>query len=173
MKKTCGTPEMKEKLTQTITGGLPKFPEDPDYQVKVEEVKKHWQKKKLSLSALAEELVACRAEKKEEETRIAAVNLEFEALAQLVLGKLEDEDLHSINTNDGVTVYAKASVYPSVQDKALLFQWIKKTKAVHLLTVQFQSLKGLCSDLLSNGKDIPPGVKCFLKNGIGVRGGKS
>ena len=107
--------------------------------------------------------------KDEIEEKLSDVNQELEALSQLLIDKMEDEDMHSFKAEDGTTIFQKTAVYPKVVDKEVAFAWIKKNKQEHLLSIQHMSLKAFCKDLLEQGNELPGGVECFLKTTVGSR----
>jgi len=103
------------------------------------------------------------------EDDLSAINQNLEAINQLLVDKMDAEDMHSFKAEDGTTIYQKVSVYPKVVDKEVAFAWIKKNKKEFLLSIQHMSLKSFCTELLEQGDDLPGGVECFIKTTVGSR----
>jgi len=113
--------------------------------------------------------------KEEHEEAIKGLNLELEALSQLLIEKLEQQDLTSIKTDEGHTFTVKTEPYPSVFDRGILEEHIEKHPELdYLYSVHPSSLSALVKDLLDSGRDaeVPAGVKIFLKSIIQMRRSK-
>lgn len=158
---------MASKWKKILKGKrLPALPVEPEWRDKVNEEKLEYED--LKLDVLVRELNNFRDRKSAHEDKIDKLNVTIEALNQLVLDRMEEQNLDSVTVH-GTVFYQHIEPYASMQDRALLFAYIKKTKQVSLLTVQWQTLNALVKELLIDGKPAPPGVKVFLKTTIGRR----
>ena len=146
---------------------LKKFEVEPLYQEKLNALKPQFQN--LSLVKLAKEYMAAKNHKDEIEDVLSVINQNLEAINQILVDKMEDENMHSFKAEDGTTIFQKTAVYPKVVDKEVAFAWIKKNKQEHLLSIQHMSLKSFCTELLEQGNDLPEGVECYLKTAVGYR----
>lgn len=146
------------------------LPPNPDYQLKVDEIKK--EVKNLPAAELAKRLDRARRAKDKLKLRLDLINVDIEAGNQLLLAWMDAQDVTQIRTRSGVLFSKKVEPYASVEDQDALFTWIKETRSKFLLTVQWQRLNSYVKDLLEAGKNPPTGVKVYLETSI-VRRGRS
>jgi len=149
-------------------GKLPAFEPDSNYQQKVDATRNLFSSLE-STQALAKQLVKEKELKDKYEEKLKIQNLRIEALSAMLVNRFEDEAIEKVELRGGISVYLNDGIYPSVQSRDELFAWIKKTRQPELLSVHYQTLKGLCGDLLKEGKAAPPGVQIFLKTQARVR----
>lgn len=115
-------------------------------------------------------LYAQRKQKKDDlEEQIGDLNVELEALSQLLVDAFENENIQKVELSSGASVYLSDGIYPSVEDREKLFAWIKQHKMSKLLSVNSQTLKGLVGEMLQDGKPAPAGVKVYLKTQARMR----
>jgi hypothetical protein len=150
---------------------LLKFQVEPEYRLKLDKVKKDFLSS--SLSDLIERIKAWKKMKDQAEEELSTANLHLEAISEIVEYKMDELQIRNFKTEKGETVYISSTAYPKVEDKAALFAWIKKKKMVEILGVNFQTLKGICNDLLKEGEELPPGVECFIKSSVRMRKGEN
>ena len=159
---------------QSFRGKIPAFQLESSYQDKVNDAKRSIigsdSADGANVAKLAAAFAAANGERKRLEALVSVLNIELEALSQLLVEALESEQQQKVELSSGALVYLQDSPYPQVTDKEALFAWIKKQKMVNLLTAHHQMLKGLCSERLINGEPPPPGVSIFLKTQARVRG---
>jgi hypothetical protein len=148
-------------------GKLPAFSLDAFYQEKVDAWKQTFLGTKdtagANVAMLAKELAGRKLRKDTLEDKLYALNLELEALSQLVVDALTGEAQEKVQLTSGATVYLRDSVHPSVEDKAKLMAWIKQTHQESLLSLNAQTLKGMVGERFLQGQPLMPGVKAFLK----------
>jgi hypothetical protein len=153
--------------SQTAKQDLPRMEQDSEYQKKINSKKQEY--RKLSkLAELSSEYLMILTEKKDLEEELSRKEVSLKALSQMMVEKMEGEDLHSFKTPEG-TIYLRSSVYPKVTDKQSVITWIEETGNLQLLGVQHQSLKALCKELLEEGKALPDGVDAFIDVNVGYR----
>lgn len=157
---------------------LPAFEEESSYQQKIDEEKKlilayAENAEDVNVAFLAARLEQAKQNKDEIEERLYGVNVQIEALSQLLITAMDNQSLEKVSLSSGATVYLNYAPYPSVEDREKLFAWIKKQRMVKLLTVNHQTLKGLVNELLANGKSVPPGVNVFLKTSARLLRGRN
>ncbi len=150
---------------------LPKFEVEPEYAARVEEKKKEYIG--LDTAEMAREFKVVRGAKKAAEETISGLNLELEALSQLLVNDLETQSISKLTLQTGETVFISDEPYSSVADKEALMAWVKKKKMQSLLTLNWQTMNSMVKELLSAGKPIMPGVKVFMKSSARLRNGNS
>jgi hypothetical protein len=152
-------------------GQFPRRPAgDDDFVAKVAAAKATYAGKPLA--TLAEEWMALKGGKNEHETAISRLNVDLEAIAQVLLDQMEAQDLNSVETFGGQKLGVKTEVYPSIVDKQALEAHIEANPDLqYLYTVHPASLAALVRDLLERGLDaqVPPGVSIYFKSTVGVR----
>lgn len=149
---------------------LPKFEHEGEYRKKLDLVKRKF--KKEDLDYLSKAFMNLKNEKKLIEVSLSEVNTSLEALQEEIFSRLMDENLEKIKTQDGTTLFAQVTPYPSVKDRPAFFAWVKKNKAEHLLTYSHQGLKSLALSIEEEGGKQPDGVVVFKKETIGYRSAK-
>jgi phage host-nuclease inhibitor protein Gam len=157
---------------------LPAFVEEESYQQKVDDAKQFiLAGAENAEAANVNRLAALFSERKRAkealEESISELNVEIEALSQMLCEALEDQDMQKVTLSSGALVYLQDTPYPQVKDKEALIAWIKKHKMNSLLGVNYQTLKGLTNELLVGGKPAPDGVEVFLKTSARLRNGAS
>jgi hypothetical protein len=154
---------------------LTKFSEESTYQDKVNSKKNELlsllTKEKLnhSPSNLGNLIIAAKLEKKKLQALEKEQNLVIEAINQILVERLESEDLAKVSLSNGVTLSIKDDVYCTVRDKPAFYEWIKSTGQEDLFTVNFQTMSSMTKSMLVEGKEIPPGIKTYFKQSIHVR----
>lgn len=151
-----------------LRGQLPTFELESAFQQKVTDAKTAYQA--LSVADLAREFGMQRKEKDAHEEAIKVINVELEALSQLIVEDLEAGDLQKVQIASGATVYTQVEPYSSVENKEALLAYIKKAKMQALLTLPWQTLNALNKERLIGGKQVLPGSRCFLKTSARLRG---
>jgi len=126
-----------------------------------------------NVSRLAALFAQRKAQKDAHEEQIAELNVELEALSQLLVEALEDQQIQKVELASGATCYLQDTPYPVVKDREALLAWIKKQKMASLLTIHYQTLKGIVNERLVGGKTVPPGVEVYLKTQARLRNGTS
>lgn len=109
---------------------------------------------------------AVRDEKDELEERIKKLNVELEALSQLLITDMEREgtDLFRLQTGESLSI--KDEPYVSIANKDVFLGWIKQNNMEDLLTVHYMTMSSMTKDRLVQGLEPPPGLKVFLKQSI-------
>ena len=148
---------------------LKALPVDADYQEKVDEAKSPM--KGMKSDELAKRIDRAARRKHQLEDQVGLVNIEIEAGNQLLLDRFEAEGVDQVRTRSGILFTRQQEPYPAVQDQEALFAWIKQTKSVSLLTVNFGKLKAAIKEMLEEGGVTPPGVKVFVKTTVRRTGG--
>lgn len=170
-------------------GQLPRFQNEKSYQLKVDDAKRKvlglatGQKpgaraaEAANVAKLARQFAQTKRAKKKLEDKITALNVDLEALSQLLVDRLETEETQKVELRGGIVISLKDDPYPQVVDRRKIFAWIKQRRMVDLLSVHHQTLKGLINDALAAGrKPDVPGVEIFMKTsakctGLKLNGG--
>jgi len=127
-----------------------------------------------NVARLARKVATARREKHELEERISELNLDLAALDEVMAQVLENEEQQSVKLSDGVVVYLKRTVYPSIFDKQKSFAWMKKhlspAELFGMLSVHPSTYKSFVTDLVERGEEPPAGTKVFIKVSAACRG---
>jgi hypothetical protein len=120
----------------------------------------------LSQQELGKRYTELRDKKDALEAQEKKINLELEAVQQLLIPKMEQNgmDLYRMPSGDSLSI--KDEPYCSVADKDAFTSWIKETGQESLLTVHYMTLSAMTKDRLQTGQNPPPGIKVFLKQSI-------
>lgn len=160
-----------------LRGVVPAFEEDSSYQARVNDAKQ------LLLSAenleaanvnrLAALFAARKAMKDAHEETISELNVEIEALSQLLCDALEDQSIQKVELASGAILFLQDTPYPKVVDREAVLEWIKKEKMQGLLTIHYQTLKAMTSERLVAGKPCIPGTEVYLKTQARIRNARN
>jgi hypothetical protein len=160
-----------------LRGKLPAFPVDKTWQEKINAFKQKFLGTRSAENANARMLslqFATREKKKDDlEAAIKKLNVEIEALSQMIVESLEGEQFQQIDLSSGESISIKDTPYSSVIDRKKLFAWIKETHSADLLSVNTQTLNGLNNDRLLAGQPAVPGTKVFMKTRAKVSSSKT
>jgi hypothetical protein len=152
-----------------LRGELQPAPQDQTWQSKIDAKKSKYND--ANLGVLGEIYNKKRERKEDLEKELGEINTEIEALTQLTLSKMEDEGLQNVRLTDGSTLYIIDKPYCQVHSQELFLKWIRDTNREDLLSVHYQRMNSLTSELLMEGQPAPPGIKAFLKTSLGRRKG--
>jgi hypothetical protein len=152
-----------------LKGKLPAFQQEASFQQKVDILKSD--RSKLEATALVEMFSLARQKKKSFEAEVSEVNIELEALSQLLVENFEASGLAKLQLATGETCYTQTEPYSSVQDQAALLAEIKKQKMQSMLTLAWGTMNALNKERLVAGKPPLPGTQVFLKTSVRLRGG--
>ena len=162
-----------------------RYKEEPTHQEKVDQFKKRTICMKhrsgsceckerapfneLSKVELAELIKQYGDVKDQYEERIKKINVAVEALNQILLEQLENEEITKFSSSVG-TVSIKDSLYPVVVDRRKFLNWIRETNQEELLNVNYQTMKAIISDLALAGRldELPPGIDVYFRSSIGI-----
>jgi hypothetical protein len=152
-----------------LKGKLPAFQQEASFQQKVDEAKSQFVA--LNAPELARMFNLGRQNKKSLESRVSEVNIELEALSQLLTENFEASGLTKLTLATGETCYTQTEPYSSVQDQQSLLTFIKKQKMSNLLTLAWGTLNALNKERLVAGKPPLPGTVVYLKTAVRLRNG--
>lgn len=152
------------KKYDKLKGKLPAFQLETSFQQKVDEAKSQYQF--LEAPELARMFKQEKLNKKNLEEKVSLVNVEIEALSQLLVQNFEENGLQKITLEDGKTCYMQIEPYSSVSDQSILLAEIKKQKMQALLTLAWGTINAINKERLLAGKPPLPGTKVFLKTSI-------
>ena len=158
---------------------LPSFEVEPAWQEKIDAFKREYGENitDANVSVLAVEFAKHKQEKEALEEQISARNVALEAISQMLVERLEADENQNVQLSSGATVFLSYDPYPTVEDKDALLAWIKKKKMNSLLSLNYQTLRGIVGDIYASGEKIEdathpvPGVKTFLKVSARIRKG--
>lgn len=155
---------------EKLKGRFEPVAELPEYQAKVDEAKVLLlgtsDASGANAARLARMLVERKGEKERIESELYDINVELNALNQLLLEVMENDGQESLKLSTGETIYQTIEPYSSVEDRAKLLAWIDETGSQYLLSVQWQTLNGAVKLMLEKGAPTPPGVKVYLKSSV-------
>jgi hypothetical protein len=168
MSKTSGAPRnrYRGKYAQVLPNLKALPPQDGPYQEKVEAAKRALieQHDTLTSTALANmyaDLDSAKDELSEEEKRL---NLEMEAVSQLMQAAFEKEGVERIDSAEhGKNVTLQAEPYAQVTDADVFREWCKEQDLERKLSLPWATTNSITKQRLLDGLDPPPGVKAFVK----------
>jgi hypothetical protein len=152
-----------------LKGKLPTFQQEPTFQQKVDEAKNAYQNR--DMTSLVTMYSSVRQKKETLNDQIASLNIELEAISQLLGQHFEDTGLSKLTLEDGTTCYTQTEPYSSVSDQSTLLAFIKEQKMSNLLSLSWGTMNAMNKERLISGKPPLPGTNCFLKTSVRLRGG--
>jgi hypothetical protein len=153
---------------------LPRLPaSDAGFQEKVASRKRELidndPLKMRSASALASEYRRLRDSKEEVEQVMSRLNLELEAIGQLLIQQYEADGTSSIALATGGSVSTQLEPYAQVTDRDACRQWAIAEGLERQLALPWQTANSLVKDRLLKGEPEPPGMKAFVRTKIVLR----
>jgi hypothetical protein len=155
-----------------LKGKIAQFTQPDDWQQKIDKLKKELalgKKKTVELTGIFD---VARQKKEALQEQISEVNTELEAVQQVLLAQLEEQDITSLKDTAGNTFFVKDDPYCSIEDRGLFNAWVKETGQEDLFSVNYQTVSAITKDALVNAKALPPGVRVFMKSSIQKRAAK-
>jgi hypothetical protein len=152
-----------------LKGKLPTFQQDSTFQQKVDEAKNAYQSR--DMTSLVTMCSSVRQKKENLNDQIASLNVELEAISQLLGQHFEDAGLSKLTLEDGTTCYTQTEPYSSVSNQSILLAFIKKQKMSNLLSLAWGTMNAMNKERLVSGKPPLPGTQCFLKTFVRLREG--
>lgn len=149
-----------------LKSSLQSAPVDPSYQMKVDGKKAELNMATMTAGQLAEMYAKADDEKDRLEVLVKEQNLLLEAISQQMVKDLETDGLGKVTLASGDTFYIKDTPYCSVEDRVKWLAYIRETNQEELLSVHYQTMNGMVSEMLLKGKPIPPGIKAFINSKI-------
>lgn len=153
---------------------MPSFQQEPGFQDVVNERKRELKhrlkmdKKEVTVVALAEILQEEIVKKRLLEEEDKFIKLTRVALDQLIIERMEAENLDSVRLKSGALFFPKEDVYCSVEDRPKVVAYYMENRP-DMLTINPKTLGADTKENLINGLEPPPGVKTFLKTTVGYR----
>jgi hypothetical protein len=155
-----------------LRDSLPHFQHEQTFQDKVNAVKTRIcgeNPEDANVSYLASELLRLKSEKEQFENCISNLNIQIEAASQLIIERMQSEEIEKISLSNGSTCYLAYEVYPSIKNKSALIDWVKKHKMSSSLALPWQTLRGVCNEFSLAGKPLPEGVEAYIKVSARIR----
>lgn len=160
-----------------LRGVIPAFQEETSYQQRVDSWKQGFlctdDATNVNVNMLARNFAERKADKDKLEERISALNVELEALSQLLVEALEDQNIQKVELASGAICFLQDTPYPVVKDRDAVLEWIKKERMQSLLSVHYQTLKAMTSERLIAGKPCIPGTEVYLKTQARIRNARN
>jgi hypothetical protein len=155
-----------------VVDRLPKYTaEDDSYQDKVNKKKAEIADEvPMIASSLAQAYVISRRGKKILEEQIKGINLEIEALRQLIVDRFEVEGTSSVSLDTGESIRVQLEPHARVVDKEANRQWAIAQGLEKQLALPWQTLNSLTKDLMLRGEPEPDGVAAFVQGKVFVTG---
>lgn len=154
---------------------LPAFEPEPGWQEQVDAAKKKLMSgarnpEAASTARLGRVFATTKRRKQTLEHKIKRLNVELEALSQVLVEALEDQELTKVELRGGVTLYISDEPYVTVENKQKMFRWIKANRAIYLLSIHHGALNAFVKDRLAAGMGAPAGAKVYMKTSIRAHG---
>lgn len=150
---------------------LPRFLEDSEgpHRERVE-------KRKLDIHGKTAEVVAgyaaARRRMKEIDELKSACQVEIDAFGEVLVLKYEAENISSLKMEDGSSVRVEPSPKPVIQDREAFRQWCVEQGLQKEMHLNPGTTGSMVRNMLIAGRDLPPGVKAFMRDKIVFRKGK-
>jgi phage host-nuclease inhibitor protein Gam len=153
---------------------LDKYQEPKSQQDRLDDEKLRLAKEYNLHNPKASDLVAlyvnARKNKDALEEELKAVNMEVEALTQMVIAAYEVEGVDSMRMPDlGFSVWQQDEPYVSTTDRDALLDWVKTEGLERSLQLPWQTLNAITKERLLNGEPEPPGTKTWLRQKLVMR----
>ena len=143
---------------------------EPAYQEKVNAVKVELLKElPRHAIALATHYAALRAAKDAVEEQLSDVNLQLEAISQLLVDQYESEGGTSVKLHDGHTVSVQYEPYAQVVDREPFRLWCVANDLEKALTLPWQTTNAITKERLLAGLAEPDGIKAHARTKIVLR----
>lgn len=156
-----------------VLPGLPKLPEEPSYQEKIDKVKEE-----IGLQGstfLAESYISLRNTKNELEEAEKRVNLRIAAYEQLLV---ESQEIgaagwgeygvkeNALRLPTGATIRVQTEPYAQVKDKEAFRLWCLANGYERQLQLLWQTTNAIAKERLLDGKPEPDGCETFAKTKV-------
>lgn len=152
---------------------LTKFQQPTEWQESIDRVKEEQNFEGKTNVELSQVFAEAKDEKATLEARIRDMNTIIEAVNQVLVVRLEDDDITSFKTTDGSTFFIKDEPYSSVSDKQAFHKFIKEEGLDDLFTVHYQTMLAMVKERLEKNEEPPPGISVYMKSSIQRRTSKA
>lgn len=144
---------------------LKKLPPDTDRKAKLSKL---FREKYLPLSFIEKcaTYKQCREIKKEAEASLKDVQLHLDCLSDAIEDELESAQFQKVNVKGVGTFYLQDEPHCSIEDSDKAVAWAREKGHDYLVTLGWQRLNAVVKTLLEEGKEIPEGVKVFMKTSV-------
>lgn len=149
--------------------GLPGVPVDNNYQFQVDQLKKPWIGKPVQ--DIAWWYRQLRAQKMAMEQAEKDINAQLEAARQLLVVGYEDSGITSLKLKDGASIAVESEPYAQVEDKEAYRRWCVENGYEAEMSLAWQTTNAIVKETLLAGRPFPPGVKCYVREKMVLRGG--
>jgi hypothetical protein len=146
---------------------LEKLPEDPTYRDQIQALKQSISNR--NPPALARTYASLRDKKTRIEEELKGVNLQIEAVSQLLVVAYETDSLVTLKLTSGRSVRVQPEPYAQVEDKEKFRLWCIENKLEKEMHLAWQSTNSLTKERLLEGQPEPDGIKAFIKDKIILR----
>lgn len=86
---------------------------------------------------------------------------------------MEADGTNMFRLDSGESLSIKDEPYTSVEDKPAFMKWLHETEQDDLLSVHYQTMNSMVKERLESGRNVPPGLKVFIKQSITRRKARS
>ena len=117
-------------------------------------------------SALAERYADVRIYRDTLKRELYDVNVELDAITEIMTEQFEVEGITSISMTDGSTVRLQSEPHASIKDRAKVIAWAKNDPDLRdkvQETIHWQTVNGAVKALLANGEPEPEGIEVYHK----------
>lgn len=150
-----------------VLSSLRKLEQEPTYQQKIDAVKQKIGRQ--SAGELAHMYRGVRQQKDELEEQISELNIEVEALCQLMQDEFETQGITSVKLESGGSVSIQPEPYMQVKDKDVFRNWVVAQGLENLMSLPWQTANSLAKERLVNGEPHAPGTEMFVKMKVVLR----
>ena len=127
-------------------------------------------------NGLTKQLIRFAELKKEKDKwtqKLKEANVAIEGLSAKLVEQMETVGMTNVKLKKYGVFYLETQGFPNVTDQKLLYASLKERGFGDLIkeTVNYQTLRGLCGELLKDNNPLPKGVEVFMKTSIRMRRG--
>ena len=162
--------KLKGKYSTTVVSDLTSAASDKRFVERVDEKKADYQA--LTLPELMKWHQEFSTEWDDIEERKKELNVEFEAISQVIQAKFSQMGVSSVDSDEGQNFYLHIEPYISVADREAAENWVESDPQLeYLWSIQPKKLESLIKNHLEKGEDsqIPPCISVFLKTSVRCR----
>jgi len=128
-------------------------------------------KKEEVLNVRLRKLAKLRKEKSDLEKELKGITIEIETLSPEIVETMEAMGVTNLKLKNVGMFYLETQGYPIVKDSEILQNSLRKRGLGDIIkeTVNYQTLRATCKELLENNEALPDGVEVFMKTTVRVR----
>lgn len=150
-----------------ITDRLPTWQqEEPTYQAKVDAKKREIYEEigdALSSASIAILYKRIRQDKEAAEKILYDINIEMNAITQMLVDRYEIDEITSMKLETGDSVSIHYEPYAVVEDKEKIWEWCRANGYEREMQLSWNTLNAITKERLIQGQPEPDGVRAYTR----------